>query len=140
MAEPPSPLKPPEAAIGLVGGDIPGHGGDDPGPGIDPADHVVAGVGDVNVAEAVDRHSGRLGQLGVSGPPPVALVAGLAVASEGNEPTVAQDLDHPVVDRVRDEHVAGGVDRDRLGRVQLRSGRLPVRGCGRLLRRCRRCA
>ena len=74
-----------EAVVGLVGGVVAGHGGDDPGLGVHPADDVVGRVGDVQVALGVDREPGRLVQLGERGQAAVAGVAGVAVAGDGGD-------------------------------------------------------
>ena len=55
----------------LVGREVASNRGDHPGAGVDPADHVVCRIGNVDVAVAVHGHPGWLGQLRrrAAGPP-----------------------------------------------------------------------
>src|SRR6202042_2392064 len=71
-----------EPVAGLVGGEVAGHGGDDPGLGVDPADDVVGRVGDIQVAVGVHREAGGGVQLRERGQAPVSGVAGRAVAGD----------------------------------------------------------
>ena len=118
VAGPPSPLNPPRPPDGLVGRHVAGHGGDDPVGG-DPADDVVARVGDVEVAQGVDRQPGGERELGPPGGTVVALVAGVPVAGHGGDLAPRGDLAHDVVVGVGDEDVALGVDGHALGVVEL---------------------
>ena len=110
--------EPAEAAAGLAGGVVAGHGGDDAGPGVDPADDVAGGVGDVQVAVCVQRDAGGLVQPGEGGRAAVAGVAGGAVAGDGDGLALGGDLHDPVVVGVGDVQVAVRVDGDVLGVVQ----------------------
>ena len=96
-----------------------GDRGDDPGAGGDPADAVVTGVRDEEVARSVDGDAGRVPELRAGGGAPVAEEARTAGAGErGDDAGAGRDPADAVVRRVRDEEVAGGVDGDRVGKVQ----------------------
>ena len=97
------------------------------------ADHVIAGVGDEQVARGV--YSDTIGVVQLSGGrrPTVAAVTARTIAGvetvAGDGDDVAGRLDNladHVVLIVGDEHVARGVHSDTIGGVQLGSGRGPV--------------
>src|SRR5208282_882083 len=87
-------------------------------------DRVVVRVGDEQVARGVDGDGVGGVQHGCSCGPVVAAVTSFAVTGDGDD--VAGRLDHltdSVVETVGKEHVAGGVDGDAAGAVQLGGGR-----------------
>ena len=111
----------------VTGGAVAGDGDDVAGRLDHLADHVVATVGDEQVARGVDGEAAGAVQLGGGRGSVVAAVTGGAVAGDGDD--VAGRLDHladHVVVRVGDEQVARGVDGEADGAVQLGGGRGPV--------------
>src|SRR5439155_134534 len=99
-----------------------GDGRDDPGVGRHPADAVVVGVGDEEVARGVHGDAGRGLELGGGGG--AAVVDGVTpAAGDGrDDPAPSRHLADAVVRRVRDEEVARSVDGD--------TGRDPQLGAG----------
>ncbi|NYF89820.1 hypothetical protein HDF08_001887 [Edaphobacter lichenicola] len=97
-----------------------GDGGDQAGAGGDLADAVVVGVGKVEIAGGVDGNArGRVDGSGEDGGP-VAGVALRACAGDGGDETSAGiDAADAVVRGVGEIEVAGGVDGESGGEVEL---------------------
>jgi hypothetical protein len=80
---------------------------------------VVRGIGDEHVAVVVERHAGRILQVGLGGRTAIAQERGDAVAGDRRDRPVRGDPTDPVVERVGDEDVASMIDRDPDRIVQL---------------------
>ena len=98
-------------------------GGDEPGAGRDPADPVVVGIRDEEIAHGVDGDAGRGPQLGAGRGTAVTAKARLAGAGDGgDEPGAGRHLPDAAVVDVRDEEVASTVDGDTVRDAKLGTG------------------
>ena len=94
--------------------------------GRDPADHVVARVGDVQVARGVEGQAGRPVELRGRGGAAVARISGHSCSREGADGAVRGDLADPVGVAVGHVDVAGGIHSDSIRKAELRA-RWPAR-------------
>src|SRR5262249_20669670 len=110
------------AAVGARAGA--GDGGDDAGRFDHLADAMVVGIGDVDVAAAIDGHPGGVVQHGGGRGTAVAGVAGDTVTGDGDD--LAGRFDHladAAVGRIGDVDVAGAIHGDVRRPRQLGGGR-----------------
>lgn len=83
---------------------------------------VVEGIDDVDVAVGIDGDATGAVELRAAGRSVGATRPGLPVAGDGRD-HAARDLADAAIPGVHDEEVAGRIERDALGIVQLRAGR-----------------
>ena len=95
----------------------------------DEVNGVVAGIGDIEIAHRVDRHAGRRLKRRLRGRAADGGETRLAVARDGPDVAVEGDFADAVIAGVRDEEVAGGIERQSLWSVEL--GRKSLLGSGR---------
>ena len=100
-----------------------GDGGDDAGGGVDLADAVVAGVGEVEVAGGVEGEGGGEIELGGGGEGVVAGEAGDAGAGDGGDDAGGEvEFADAVVVGVGDVEIVRGVEGQALGGVECGGG------------------
>ena len=88
------------------------------------ANDVIAGVGDEEITQRVDRNAKRTIQGRGRGSAAVAGVARRTIAGDGGDDPVGRDFANHIVTRIGDEHIPLGVDSDAPGVVQSSQVRL----------------
>jgi hypothetical protein len=113
------------AAIALVAGPSGSRNrGDYAGGRVDFADDVIALVGNVEVTRAVEGNVEGIVDRGVDGQLSVAGIRCVAVAgNRGDDARLRIDIPDAVVRAVGNVHVAGSVERNSSGQIQVSRGR-----------------
>ena len=88
-----------------------GNRGDDAGGFVDLADHIIVGVGNVNIAIHVHRDTSREKEISVRGWSMIPVIAGTAVPSNGDDGSGRLDnFANSVVGGIGNEEIAGGIN------------------------------